>query len=99
MRTIGNIIICKTDGDDYRASGFKTPESKIFIPDWIRNATERGVVRGRVLCAGPKCRNVAVGDHVVWHKSACHWETIEGQDLAFLHETDLWARIDDNATD
>jgi hypothetical protein len=91
METLGDIIIVKPCADDYFVSGHKE-NSRIFIPDWIRNAHERGVVRGHVVVVGPKCQNVKLGDLVVVNKSWCHWENLEqfdGVRCAILHEREL----------
>ena len=91
LETIGDIIIVKPLDEDYFVSG-QRKGSRIFIPDWIRNAHERGVVRGHVVVAGPKCVNVKVGDLVVVNKPWAHWENLAeygGQRCAFLHEHEI----------
>ena len=97
LETLGDIVIVKPLDEDYFVSG-QRKGSRIFIPDWIRNNHERGVVRGNVVVAGPKCVNVKVGDVVIVNKPWAAWENLEqfgGVRCAILHEVELLAKIED----
>lgn len=100
METLNDIIICKPVPDDYFASGLGTAsggKGSIFIPEWIRDAHLRGVVRAHVMVAGPKCKVVRVGDLVIINKPVAHWENLVEYDnarCAFLHENELLAVVE-----
>jgi co-chaperonin GroES (HSP10) len=102
IETIHDIVLCKPVPDDYHVSGLGRASGRpgvIYIPDWVRDAHDRGVVRCHVMVVGPDCKVVKVGDIVIVNKPWAHWENLseyDGTRCAFLHENQLLAIVEED---
>jgi co-chaperonin GroES (HSP10) len=89
MRTLGDIVIVERDPHPD-----KSPGGIILLSDWDAQE-EVGVYYGRVKVAGPDCKVLKVGDHIMYHRSNYVPMEYEGKDFAVFHEDVVLAKIED----
>jgi co-chaperonin GroES (HSP10) len=87
MRTLTDIIVAERD-----PSPEKSPGGIWFALDWQKQE-EVGVYYGRVKVAGPDCKELKVGDHIMYHRSNYVPMEHEGQDFAVFHEHEVLALL------
>ena len=89
MESLGDIIICERDPEPTMSKG-----GIILLTDWNKQE-EVGVYYGRVKVAGPDCKVLKPGDHILYHRSNYVPMEHENRDFAVFHESDVLALIED----
>ena len=89
METLDDIIIVERDPTPEMSSG-----GIILLSDWDAQE-EVGVYYGRIKVAGPKCRMVKAGDHIMYHRSNYVPMEHEGKDFAVFREDVILALVED----
>lgn len=89
MRTLSDIIIVERDPEPTMSKG-----GIHLLTDWNKQE-EVGVYYGRVKVAGPDCKVLKVGDHILYHRSNYVPMEFEGQDFAVFREDVVLAVIED----
>jgi co-chaperonin GroES (HSP10) len=88
MVTLTDIVVIKRDP-------LKEKIGSIFIPECVKSNEERGIYTGSVVVAGPKCREVKVGDRVFFARTTyVLYQTEEFGEVAGLHESDILGVIE-----
>lgn len=90
MRTLNDIIVVERDPLPDRSESGKI----ILLPDWNKNE-EVGVYTGRVKVAGPDCKELKVGDHIMYHRSQYVPMEHAGEEFSVFHETHVLAKLED----
>jgi co-chaperonin GroES (HSP10) len=90
MKTLTDVIVVERDPlPDKSESGLI-----ILLPDWEK-CEEVGVYFGRVKVAGPDCKVLKVGDHIMYHRSNYVPMEHDNCDFAVFHESEVLAVLED----
>ena len=90
MRTLTDIIVVERDPlPDRSKSGLI-----ILLPDWEKNE-EVGIYFGRVKVAGPDCKELKVGDHIIYNRSQYVPMEHDGKEFSVFHESHVLAKLED----
>ena len=89
MHTLSDIIIVERDPTPEMSSG-----GIILLSDWDAQE-EVGVYYGRVKVAGPDCKTLKAGDHIMYHRSNYVPMEHDGRDFAVFREPEVLAVIED----
>jgi len=88
LKTLGDIVlVSKIDPPD------KTESGLLFIPECAmsRSYEEAGIYFGRVLVAGPDCKELKVGDKIMFARSTYVLWKYKDKEYRGLHEADALA--------
>lgn len=103
LKALNDIVIIEEDDIEYQVdnrSGLTTEvvqmvkDGKLVIPDIAEFYAKKYPCTGTVKAAGSKCKNVAVGNKVLFARQGGLRETVDNTPLIFIREIDVHAILD-----